>query len=218
LALTEFGDPQTVVYLDLENQPPDHVYAMNQLESRRPDRVEGTFMWTHLPAGIDLQSRSDRHLFEGALIKHRPGLVVVGPIGKMYRRRDNGQTDEDAVARVQDFLNDMLAKYEFALLLEGHAPHGSSYSKRDMRPYGSVLWMRWPNLGFGLTETKDAGMWELTRWRGDRNQNTWPTHLSSQEQFPHQIWPWEGRWPNGAPHLPPVGDEPPLPAEPPEPF
>ena len=116
----------------------------------------------------------------------RPDVVCLGPLYKAYSRKPN-ETDEDATREVQETLDDLRTRYGFALLLEHHAPQDTG-GHRVMRPYGSSLWLRWPEIGIGMermypqTEQRDV---ELKRWRGDRMTNDWPKAL-----LPGLQWPW----------------------------
>lgn len=60
---------------------------------------------------------------------------------------------------------------------------------REMRPYGSSLFLRWPEIGIGLKPDGEQGDLWVGRWRGDRLENNWPDKLVRG-----QIWPWVGRW------------------------
>ncbi|MER6074253.1 hypothetical protein ABT187_36580 [Streptomyces sp. NPDC001817] len=79
-----------------------------------------------------------------------------------------------------------------AMLLEAHAPHAAAGAKRrDLRPIGSSLWLRWPEFGFGLSPSDEPGAQalRLMDWvprRGARSERNWP------EQFCEGVtWPWQ---------------------------
>lgn len=145
------------------------------------------FLW-HRPGGVDLRTRTGRSEFEAVLAACRPDLVCLGPLYKAYAKKANEAGDEQAVAEVQAVFDDLRTRYGFGLLLEHHAPHGASQEHRDLRPYGSTLWLRWPEIGLamhalhGKNEPRHV---ELKRWRGDRLNNEWPEYLTEGER-----WPW----------------------------
>lgn len=144
------------------------------------------FLW-HRPGGVDLRSRAGRAELESVLASCRPDLVCLGPLYKAYQRKAV-ENDEQAAAEVQAVLDDLRIRYEFGLLLEHHAPHGASTANRDLRPYGSTLWLRWPEMGIAMKQINPHGERrhvELERWRGDRLSNEWPTELLEGQQ-----WPW----------------------------
>lgn len=182
--------------IDLEN--PDEAIeavcapmalAAAEVEGWDPDRC---WLWRR-PAGIDLRRRRDRLELEQVLRIAQPDLVCLGPVYKVYR--PSGKDDEEtATAAAQAVLDDLRARYRFALLLEHHAPHGADSKKRQMRPHGSVLWQRWPELGFGLEPVKDMnGSFTIGRFRGDRLPNQWPERLDRSGGR----WPWDATWPAG---------------------
>ncbi len=182
--------------IDLEN--PDEAIeavcapmalAAAEVEGWDPDRC---WLWRR-PAGIDLRRRRDRLELEQVLRIAQPDLVCLGPVYKVYR--PSGKDDEEtATAGAQAVLDDLRTRYRFALLLEHHAPHGADSKKRQMRPHGSVLWQRWPELGFGLEPVRDMnGSFTIGRFRGDRLPNQWPERIDRSGGR----WPWDATWPAG---------------------
>jgi len=153
-----------------------------------PDRA---WLW-HRPSGINIRNRADRITFEAVLAHVRPGLVCIGPLYKMYEvgPRDN---DEQAAREVMAVLDDLRSRYKFGLIMEHHAPKETAGTKRKMMPYGSSLWLRWPEIGLSLnpesTTEGDFSVMKVGRWRGDRNENSWPTKLRRGGK-----WPWEGEY------------------------
>lgn len=145
------------------------------------------WVW-HRPGGFDLRSRALRAEFEANVALARPDLVCIGPMYKAYSKGAR-ETDEMAVVEVQQALDDLRTRYGFALFLEHHAPQADSSGRREMRPYGSSYWLRWPEMGIGMVKG-DAGAGRevnLERWRGDRMANEWPTRLVEGAK-----WPWVG--------------------------
>jgi replicative DNA helicase len=74
------------------------------------------------------------------------------------------------------------------MILETHSPHGSSASGRDLRPFGSSVWLRWPEFGIGLRpvdpSNSSAGV-DVEHWRGPRDVRPWPNRLMRGKR-----WPW----------------------------
>jgi hypothetical protein len=177
--------------IDLEN-PADAIAkscrSLRSVVAREVYEPGRAWLW-HRPAGIDLRSRSTRSELEAVLSACRPDLVTLGPLYKAHRRRGS-ETDEEVTADMQEVLDDFRTRYEFALLLEHHAPQMDGYGHRKLRPYGSSLWLRWPELGLAMEppppeEQTDRREVKLVRWRMDRMTNDWPKRL---EQGP--AWPW----------------------------
>ncbi|HVC15439.1 MAG TPA: AAA family ATPase [Acidimicrobiales bacterium] len=149
-------------------------------------------LW-HRPGGIDLRRRPDRLAFEDVLRRNRPKLVSLGPVYKAYTRTGR-ESDEQVAAEVQAILDDLRTRYGFALVLEHHAPQANG-GARELRPFGSSLWLRWPEYGLKLTPSRDVhGALVVGRWRGDRAVAQWPDELRRGD-----VWPWAGWWRHGMP-------------------
>lgn len=188
-------DPVRTLIVDLENSE-DSVYdscnpirtqATMQAADYDPDRA---WLW-HRPGGINLRARRDRMEFETVVATCKPDLVCMGPIYKCYSVTV-GESDEQAAKEVMQCLDDLRTRYNFALVLEHHAAKGTG-AKRDLSPYGTSLWLRWPEIGISLNQTdSDARSLRLGRWRGDRLVNDWPAEIVRGSG-----WMWEGVWPDG---------------------
>lgn len=181
-------DPVNTLVIDLEN-PLDTIHeaatrlvggAKNQLGVDLY-REHGAWL-LHRPGGVNLRSRSDRALVEGAIEFVRPSLVVIGPLYKAFRRRPN-ENDEDAAADTAAVLDDLRTRHRFALLVEHHAPKGS-YGARDLAPFGSSLWMRWPEFGLTLEPTDSPKVFTLGRFRRDRVEADWPREVAWGQRYP----------------------------------
>lgn len=184
--------PVRTLLVDLEN-PADAITEAcrplrAQVQRRQTYRPGQAWLW-HRPQGIDLRTRQGRSELASVCAAVKPDLVSLGPLYKAYQRGKD--SDEEAAAEVQHVLDDLRTRNSFALLLEHHAPQDSG-GLRNMRPYGSSLWLRWPEIGIGMKELKDQpGVVELDRWRGDRLRNNWPERIARDG-----VWPWAGVWNN----------------------
>jgi hypothetical protein len=158
-----------------------------------PTKAEGFHVW-HRPGGINLRKRTDRALFESILAAHRPDLVCMGPAYKMYRRAGK-ESDEEAILDVHAILDDLRMRYGFGLMIEHHAPFESG-GKRQARPFGTSLWMRWPEFGIGLEAPTDKnaprGSLAFGRFRPDRVEANWPDRMDRGGEVP-----WTGFWKDG---------------------
>jgi hypothetical protein len=86
-----------------------------------------------------------------------------------------------------DTLDILIARYDFGLMLEGHAGNDRSEAE-SWRPRGSSVWRSWPTfgLGFELTATKPRKV-KVHHWRGARHTGRlWPRHLLGGDG-----WPWK---------------------------
>lgn len=150
------------------------------------------WIW-HRPAGINLRTRADRATLETIVANLRPDLVCMGPLYKAYRvlAREN---DELAAGEVQSALDDLRTRYQFGLVLEHHAPKKQA-GVRELTPYGSSLWLRWPEQGIKLRpdpHPERPTSLLVERWRQDRVDAAWPDRLDRGD-----VWPWEGYWEQG---------------------
>lgn len=192
-------DPVRVLVVDCENTPAAQVENTSRITTQLA--VQGLLdedavaVWS-VPQGLDLRSVADRRAFEGVLRDCRPQLVCLGPAYKTYRRRTD--SDEDAVRDLLDHLDSFRTRHRFALAIEHHGAKRQG-DVRELEPYGTSLWLRWPELGFRLmplttdgkvakTRTGRLGVWG---WRGDRLPCDWPEDIrrgSMSDQYPWHGW------------------------------
>jgi len=190
-------DPVRTLIVDLEN-PEDSVMDVcipinDRVKGRVKDHYQADRAWLwHRPAGLNLRSRVDRIAFEAVIAHVRPELVCMGPLYKAYEVNAH-ENDEMAAREIMRVFDDLRTRYGFGLMLEHHAPKETAGSKRKLMPYGSSLWLRWPEIGINLYPG-DQGVetLHLGRWRGDRLENEWPESINRTDQFP-----WTGTWPTG---------------------
>lgn len=187
----ERGTPLRTLLVDLEN-PPDAIVQtcvpIRGQVQRSYDYEPGRAWLWHRPQGINLRTRAHQAELGAVVAATQPDVVLLGPLYKAYSR-DSRETDEQATADVQRVFDDLRTRFGFALVLEHHAPQDNA-GFRTMRPYGSSLWLRWPEIGLGMEKDPDNhGSIKLTRWRGDRMKSMWPDRIDRG-----QVWPWTGHW------------------------
>lgn len=143
--------------------------------------------------GMNIRKRADRARLEAAIAEVRPALVCAGPLYKMFRK--DGDSDEDATLDVIAVLDDLRARYGFALALEHHAPKKQG-GVRDLDPFGSSVWFRWPELGIKMvpSETSEEEVM-IARFRRDRVRALWPSKLWREPLGSAR--PWTGTWVTG---------------------
>lgn len=193
--------PVRVLHVDLEN-PEDRIRAgyrplLDLCEQQSRCFDEDRHFTLQRPGGMNLRTRKDRNALEQALRMFSPDLVCIGPLRKSYQP-DRGENDERAALAVQAVFDDLRTRYDFAMLIEAHAPHGDSIStQRKARPMGSSTWLGWSEFGYGMQLVRDRpGVYELERWRMDRVQASWPAELH-RGSIAGSPWFWDGYWPNG---------------------
>jgi hypothetical protein len=188
--------PVNTLLVDVENPDEriqDGCRPIREVLTRITDGWEPrTRLWQE-PGGINLRSRSDVAALEAILAKHRPELVCMGPVYKLADRAQGEPWDEHARS-IQTVLDKLRTRYRFALLLEDHAPQGDG-TNRDLRPFGSSMWLRWPELGLKLVRQKDRPeVVVVDHWRGARLKHAWPDELHRGGQG---SLPWVGKWNDG---------------------
>jgi len=188
--------PVRVLFVDLEN-PSGRIASGYRLitpylAGRAKDYDEDRAWLWHREGGVNLRTRHDRADLEAVLAAVRPDLVCMGPTYKASIKAPGEGYEEPAmeVARVLDGLR---MRYGFALLMEDHAPQATG-GRRDLRPIGSSVWLRWPDIGVALQPDQQTKRLTLARFRGDRLENDWPTHLDRGGPGEQ---PWVGRWETG---------------------
>ena len=140
------------------------------------------------PDGLDLTSTKDRVLLESYIEMVKPQLICMGPMYKSFV--DSGNRTSEALAiEVAKYLDMIRDVYGCALWLEHHAPLGSMGS-RDLRPFGSSVWSRWPEFGISLTPdpTNPSGyVYNVGHFRGARDQRDWPKQMARGADWPFVV-------------------------------
>lgn len=128
-------------------------------------------------AGIrpDLTLQSDINEVHALLDRHKPDVLYIGPLYKLVPK--GLESNDDAAQMILTL--DSFRERGICLLMEAHAGHAKSLGgDRDLRPRGASALMGWPEFGFGLRPIEgDDSLVTVVKWRGDREQRDWPTHL-----------------------------------------
>lgn len=146
------------------------------------------------PSGLDLLNMNDRILLEEQIEKAKPEILVMGPLYKAFVD-PGGRTSEAVAVEVAKYLDYIRVTYNCALWLEHHAPLGQSQSTRELRPFGSAVWSRWPE--FGLALQPDFGAmtpytYDVRHFRGARDERPWPTKIKRGKRFPFEVVEFSG--------------------------
>lgn len=140
--------------------------------------------------GAEMRGSKGLHTVEQSLDAFRPAVVFAGPLYKLSHR-DKNEGHDDFASEMQYLLDKLRTFYGFALVIEDHAPQGD-HGVRAMRPFGSSMWLRWPEFGLGLKSSDRNGSLEVSTFRGNRLHRIWPTEFVRGGE-----WPWEARFPTG---------------------
>ena len=141
------------------------------------------------PAGLDLLKMSDRAVLEKAIEESKPQLLIMGPLYKSFVD-PGGRTSESIAIEVAKYLDGLRDAYGCAMWLEHHAPLGSSMGSRDLRPFGSAVWSRWPEFGLSLTPdptSTEGYVYNVTHFRGARDRRKFPTKMRRGKVFPFEV-------------------------------
>jgi len=182
--------PVKTLTVDLEN-PERIIRRMSTKIVHNAARISKDVAGAHLlirPAGMDLLNPADRIVLEEAIERTEPGLVCLGPLYKSFV--DSGTRTSEALAvDIAKYLDYLRTTYNFALWIEHHAPLGGS-SGRELRPFGSAVWSRWPEFGWTLEPdlTADAPhVYKWGRFRNDREPRQRPTKVKRGKVFPFEV-------------------------------
>jgi 5S rRNA maturation endonuclease (ribonuclease M5) len=144
------------------------------------------------PSGMDLLRASDRAILEEALDRVRPDMLVIGPVYKAFLD-PGGRTSESVAIEVAKYLDTIRTIYRCALWIEHHAPLSQNSSTRDLRPFGSAVWSRWPEFGIALQpDPTVAGeyVYDVKHFRGARDERRWPSKMKRGKKFPFEVLDW----------------------------
>lgn len=182
-------EPLSTLVIDLQEDDVDSAVALAPMIRRAGDDLDPSlFHAVQWPAGINLLARRDFARVEALIAQHRPKLVVMGPLVRLFRAEAGGRSrySEDLVDELTDLLDQLMVRYEFALILEGHAGNDRS-SEEAWRPRGSSVWRSWPSVGIGLEGvTSSPREAKVHQWRWSRYADrAWPSRLVGGHG-----WPW----------------------------
>lgn len=178
-------NPVKVMVFDTENTTKQWGRRVKQLA---PAFADQSALDAHLDIvpmkRVDVTSPADLSRIHRALDRFQPGLVVIGPLYRLVPRAIT--TDDEASPLLASL--DTIRDRGMALLIEAHAGKSTDGAgSRNLAPRGSSALLGWPEFGYGLRR-HDGGA-QLVRWRGDREERSWPKHLR-WNLAPGQL-PWE---------------------------
>lgn len=187
----DYAAPRKVLWIDCENSDRQGRRQFRKLERitvmkgrRVPD---GGMRLIHRPEGLDLLNDDDAAWLLERVTAHKPDLLYIGPL---YRLHDGDLNEERVMRRVVSILDHARVKADCALMIEHHIPNGDG-TNRSVRPIGSSLLRRWPELGYGIAPAMEADPCTEVRvlpWRGNRDERHWPKFLCWGIR--DDDWPW----------------------------
>ncbi len=184
--------PVTTLTVDLEN-PERIIRRMSKsIVANAMAKSGATSIRGHIltkPAGMDLLKAQDRLVLEEAIEKTKPDILILGPLYKSFVD-PGGRTSEAIAVEIAKYLDTLRVVYGCALWLEHHAPLGTTMSTRDLRPFGSAVWSRWPEFGLSLQPDPTATMpfvYDVRHFRGARDERPWPIKITRGKRFPFEV-------------------------------
>lgn len=187
-------EPRKVLVIDAEN--PEHQAQFGwvnlvQVMARLGHAVDNDMLtilseWQSEPDLLTVEGRAWLHERVEA---YRPHLVVMGPVQNLCGR---DVKDDEVVRRFKRSVNIARTICGSAFVVEHHAPHRMAGDpERATRPYGSSLFQKWPDFGYGLRPLKDAeGVYDLHPNRKPRvRARAWPEQLRWGKPGTHEL-PW----------------------------
>jgi replicative DNA helicase len=147
-----------------------------------PDGMGGQLEVLSWPEGADLlrPGSDQRQQLAQTIEQHHPAIVILGPV---YRLCRGDFADEETTRQLVELLNSWRTGHNCALVLEAH----NGRPGRE-RPYGSSLWLRWPEMVLSLrpvdTGQDGPAVCDLVRPRAARQSAAgWPSRLYRQGQL-----------------------------------
>jgi hypothetical protein len=190
--------PRKVLFIDCENserKTRKHFRTLEKVARLKGQRVpDGNLRIICRPEGINVLSEDGAAWLLERVTAHKPDLLY---IGSFYRMHETDMNDERAARKVTVVLDQARARSGCAVITEAHSPHGDG-TARAVRPIGSSLLMRWPELGFGIRQAADSQRSDsghhmkvdVVMWRGPRDDDyRWPQQLI-WGNTDNGEWPW----------------------------
>lgn len=188
-------EPKRVLIIDAENHPYQveddwlDLVDLAVAHNKPIERGRLVIMEEH-ESEIGLDTLEGSVWLEERVYAYRPDLVVMGPLTNLASK---DLRDDEPVRRMRNAVNKARMICNSAFLMEHHAPHKSPGDKeRQVRPYGSSLFLKWPDYGFGMKPTETRGVYEWIRNRGPRvRSRRWPDWIREGRENSESLeWKW----------------------------
>jgi hypothetical protein len=175
-------DPLRVLYIDAENpefQQMTDWRLLAGLAARHTgrkvpnERLQILSEWRTEP---DLTTTDGQAWLYERITAYQPQVVLMGPVQNLVGRDTK---DDEVVRKFKHAVNSARGICGSAFVIEHHAPHRAPGDKeRQMRPYGSSLFMKWPDYGYGLKPTEEEDVYDLHPFRKPRiRSRAWPERV-----------------------------------------
>lgn len=177
-------EPVRVLMLDVEN---DRLQVKANMRKVYPHMAELSggvkpqIEWVDA-RDIDLSDPVERQKVIRLAKERQPQLMYLGSLYKLAPEGEKSDAQFTTVSRTVDRIR---AETGTSILIEAHTGHGMQNDRNgNMRPYGSSMWLRWPEFGIAMMHHRDKPV-QIKHWRGARSDDReWPGGLRRGEILP----------------------------------
>jgi hypothetical protein len=174
--------PLKVLFCDAENPEHQQVLDWRKLVglavrlTGRPIPNENLTILSEWQSEPDLSAISGQAWLLERVQAHQPDLMIMGPVQNIVSR---DVKEDEVVRKLKHAVAAARAICGTAFILEHHAPWRQQGDKeRSPRPYGSSLFNKWPDFGYGIKpdkESPDGSLYHLEENRKPRVRSRgWP--------------------------------------------
>lgn len=183
---------QKVLLIDSENHPDQVLESWQKLAQLAADyghqlQENELIVLETWDEDIDLTSEEGAAWLLERVHGHQPQAVCMGPL---YNLSSRDLSEHQVATRLKQAVNKARAISGAAFILEHHAPHAQGGGDRSVRPYGSSVFLKWPDFGHGLKPTDDKGVYELQKTRFNRVRNREFPPFMRWGKDEQNEWPW----------------------------
>lgn len=174
-------EPKRVLFIDAENHPSQVRESWSDLVglcARHGQEIGQRMLtimeeWDNQP---DLTTDAGRAWLEERFWAYKPHLTIAGPLTNLVQDDLKSYGPVHELRKVIDASRKVCNS---AIIMEHHAPkRGAGDKIREVSPYGSGLFLKWPDFGFAMVPTSEAGTYEWDMNRGPRVRGRyWPMAL-----------------------------------------
>ena len=192
----ERNDALKCMFIDAENPEFQQMTDWRRLaglaarHTGRPVPDENLMILSEWRVEPDLTTLDGQAWLYERIMAFRPQVCFLGPVQNLVSR---DVKDDEVVRKFKHAINHARSICGTAFVIEHHAPHKQPGDReRVMRPYGSSLFLKWPDFGYGLKPMEDEGRYELYPFRRPRvRSRAWPEEIRwgtpSTMEFPWEL-------------------------------
>lgn len=177
-------EPLRVLMLDVENdrlQTKSNMRKVYPYMQQMTDGLKPQIEWVDV-RDIDLSDPVERQKVIRLAKERQPQLMYMG---SLYKLAPEGDRVDAAFGHISRTVDRIRAETGTSVLMEAHTGHGMQNDRNGaMRPYGSSMWLRWPEFGMAMIPHRGKPV-QIKHWRGARSDDrTWPGGLRRGDVLP----------------------------------